>query len=97
MAVVAASCGREGRAGGAPCVSLSKRFLYGLFLSRSLCSRKALHFRTPRRTRVHLNITGAAGCRIQLKAAVTLRSLARCASVFTSLLLSFLVHSYEDY
>lgn len=37
------SCRPERGGGGASCVPLSKRFLYGLFLFHSLCARKPLH------------------------------------------------------
>lgn len=46
---------------------------------------------------MHLSITEAAGPQIQFMVGVTLWSFTNCLPVFTSLLLSFCVHSYEDY
>lgn len=47
---------------------------------------------------MHLNITEAAASRVPVYGRRDLAfPFANCVSVFTSLLLSFLVHSYEDY
>lgn len=47
--------------------------------------------------RLCIQISDAAGPLVQFMAGVTLWSFANCLSAFTILLLSFCVHSYEDY